>query len=106
MMDLRKAFELHELRDGDAAVFANLAEVVAFKIGDHHELGELLGIGLELEGELLVAHGIAAAGTRALDRTRYDVASADAQEKLRRRGEHAGVAEIEERRARRRTPRK
>ena len=100
-----KALELHELRDGDAAVFADLAEVVALEIGDHDQLGEFLRIGLELEGELLVAHRIAAARTRALDRARGDVPAADAQEKFRRGREHARVAEIEKRPARRRTAR-
>ena len=94
--DLRVAFELHELRNGDAAVFADLAEVVALEVGDHDELGEFLGVGQELEGELLVTHGIAAARARAFDRARGDVAAANAEEKLGRGGQDFGVTEIEE----------
>ena len=57
MKNLGEPLELHEAGDGDAAVFANATEVVALEIGDHDEFGLLLGIGLQFEGELLVAHG-------------------------------------------------
>ena len=94
-MHLREMLEVRELRDGDAAVLADLAEVVALEVGDHDELGEFLRVGLELEGELGVEDGIAAARARALDRTRGDVPAADAQEQFRRGGQDAGVAEVE-----------
>ena len=63
------------------------------------------GIGLELEGKLLVAQRVAIARAGALDRPSRDVAPADAQEEFRRSGENARVAEIEERPARRRAAR-
>ncbi len=45
---LSEAFHAPEFGNGDAAEFADLAEVVAFEVGDHEELGTLFGRGGEL----------------------------------------------------------
>ena len=59
------------------------AKIIAFEVSDHHQLGQLLRIGQKLEGKLLVAHRIATARTRSLDRARRDMPTPDAQEKFR-----------------------
>ena len=61
--------------DGDRAVLADPAEVVAPEVDEHHVLGALLGVGEELVGDPEVLGGRGAARARAGDRPRGDVAA-------------------------------
>ena len=71
-MDLFVAFQLEELGDGDTAVFANAAEVVAFEVGDHDQLGDFLDGGDQVVGVALVALRVCPSGSGSLDGARYD----------------------------------
>src|SRR5215472_183360 len=46
VLDLRVAFETHQLRNVDPAELANLAEIVSEQVSDHHQLGHFLCAGL------------------------------------------------------------
>src|SRR5690606_16856188 len=82
MMDVREALDVEQLLDGDAAGFADLAEIVAQEIDDHHVLRAILRARAKLGRERRVAHGIRGARPRALDRLRLDVPAGDPEEAL------------------------
>ena len=63
--DVREALEGHELRHPDGAVLADAAHVVAAEIHEHHVLGPLLLVALQLFAEPHVLLFAAAAGARA-----------------------------------------
>ena len=85
VMDLFVAFQLEELRNGDTPVFANAAEIVAFQIGDHDQLGDFLGGSDEIVGIALIALRIRSPGTGALDRAGHDSAGRSVAESTRAR---------------------
>ena len=61
-MDLFVAFQLEKLGNSDTAIFANTAEVIAFKVGDHDQFGNFLDGGDEIVGIALVELGIGPPG--------------------------------------------
>ena len=69
MKDLSVAFQMKELRGGDAAVDANTSQIVALQVGDHHQFGDLFGRRLELKGLLLVLPRISVPRASPLDWT-------------------------------------
>lgn len=93
--DLGVAFHPPELGDGDAAEFADLAEVVALEVGDHEELGALFGGGGEFVDGGGVAGGIAGeAGAGAFDGAGGDAGALHAEEELGGGGEDGGASEL------------
>lgn len=83
VLDLRVTLQPDKFRDDDGAVFTDATEIVTEQIGYHHQLGHFFGTGLEFVTQLRVSIGIIGARTRAFDRTRLDVQTAQAQKKLR-----------------------
>ncbi len=102
MHDVRVALEGHERRHADGAVVADAADVVAPKIDQHHVLGPLLFVALELFGKLLVLGLRLAARTRAGNRMRHRLASFDAHQHFRRRADDGTGAHPDEEHVRRR----
>ena len=104
MLDLRVAFEADEFRNVNAAEFAHAPEIVAQKIGYHHQLGHFLSAGLEFVSELRIARRIRIAWTGAFNGTRLDVRAAQAQKALRRTARELEIYSVQisgERRGRR-----
>ena len=94
--DLRVGFDFPEFGDLDAAVGANLTEVVALEVGDHEELGAFLGGGEEVGAGGGVASGVVGeAGAGAFDGAGDDAAVAEAEEEFGGGGEDLGAVEVE-----------
>ena len=93
-MDVRVAFQRHELVDLDAAGHANASEIVAFQIDQHDVLGALFGMADQLAqaGAVIVA---ANPGARAGDRPRGDGAAVRVDEPFRRRADHGTIAPLQ-----------
>ncbi len=89
----------------NAPEIADLPEIVALEVDDHHVLRGVLLAPSQFVGERTVLRGRSSPGSRPLDRPRLDVPPADAEETLRARGEDAVVARVEIRAERRRRPR-
>ncbi len=87
------ALDLHVLADGDRAGAAHAAEVVPAEVDEHHVLGALLRVALELLGEELVLAGVGAARTRAGDGVRREPIALGLEQELRR-----GADDLERRR--------
>ena len=100
MEDLLEALQLQQLGHGDAAVFADDAEVVALEVGDHHQLGDFLWRSEEVVGRLFVRRRFRAPRAGAFDRAGADRSSAHFQEGLRRGGKDRASIQLDECRAR------
>ena len=85
------ALDLHVLADGDRARPGDAPQVVAAEVDQHHVLGALLRVALELLGEQGVLAGVGAARPRAGDRVGGQPIALDLEEQLRR-GAHDLVA--------------
>ena len=85
--------DLHVLRDPHRARPGDPPEVVAPEVDEHHVLGPLLRVGLELLGEELVLPRVGAARARAGDRVRRHPLALDLEEEL-----GAGADDLERRR--------
>ena len=84
----------HELVDAHRAVLADPAEVVALQVDQHDVLGAVLGVEVELLGE--VVGGERAAGPRAGDGAGLGPAlGVERDEALRRRADELVVAEVQ-----------
>ena len=99
---MREALESHELRDAHRSVLADAADVVAAEIDEHHVLGALLLVALQLFGEPHVLFVGAAARPRAGNRMRLDARSLHPDEHLRRRSDDRDAAHADEVHVRRR----
>ena len=84
---VRVALERHVLRHADRSVLADAPEIVPAEIDQHHVLGALLLVALQLLGQPEVLLVVRPARARAGDRVRLDAASFDAHEHLRRRSD-------------------
>ncbi len=91
--DVAVALHLHVLGDPHRARPGDTPEVVAPKVDEHHVLGALLRIGLELLGEELVFPCVGAARAGSGDRVRRHPLALDLQEQL-----GAGADDLERRR--------
>ncbi len=89
---VRVALERHERRDPHGAVVAHAADVVAAQVHEHHVLGLLLLVALQLLGEPHVLFVRLAARPRARDRMRHGVPALDPHQHLRRRPDDRAVA--------------
>ena len=78
------------------AVLADAADVVAPEVDQHHVLGALLLVALQLLGQPQVLFLGPAARPRAGDRVRLDRASLDAHQHLRRRADDRHAAHADE----------
>ena len=78
------ALDLHVLADGDRPRTSDAAKVVAAEVDQHHVLGSLLRIGLELLGEERVLAGVRPARPRAGDRVGRQAIALDLEEQLGR----------------------
>ncbi len=87
MEDVAVALDLHVLADGDRARPRDPPEVVAPEIDQHHVLGALLRVGLQLLGEQGVLLGVDAARPRAGDRVGGQPVALDLEQELRRRAD-------------------
>ena len=96
MLHLRKFFQPGQVRHLHTAEFADLAQIVAQQIGDHHQFSELLGAGLQLVGQLGIAGGIGIPRARAFDRAGDDLRPAQTQELFRRGGGEFKIAAVQE----------
>ena len=93
---VRVALEPHVLRHAHAAVLADAADVVAPEIDEHHVLGALLLVALQLVGEAQILLLGAAARPRAGDRMGLDVLPFDAHQHLGRRADDGEAAHADE----------
>ena len=93
---VREALEPHELRHAHRSVLADAADVVAAEIDEHHVLGALLLVALQLLGQPQVLFGVPAARPRAGDRMRLDARAFDAHQHLRRRADDRHAAHADE----------
>jgi hypothetical protein len=84
VQDVAVALDLHVFRDGHRARPAHAAEVVASEVDEHHVLGALLRVALELLGEQLILAGIRAARPGAGDRVRRQTIPLGLQKQLGR----------------------
>ena len=99
---MREALQPHELRHADRSVFTDAADVVAPEVDEHHVLGALLFVALELFGQPHVFFVAASARPRPRNRMRLDPRTFDAHEHLRRRADHRHAAHSDEIHVRRR----
>ena len=83
MLDVRETLELHERGYLDRGGIADLRQVVARQVDEHHVLGELLGIFQQLRSQAVVLSRVGAAGTRARDRVRPHATALRLDERLR-----------------------
>ena len=95
VVDLGERLEAEHFGDLDAAELAHLAEVVAEQVGDHDELGDFLGGGLEFVSGAAVLVGIGKPRAGALDGAGLDAAAGNFQEGLGRRTEDFAAVELE-----------
>ena len=102
MEDVAVALDLHVLADGHGPRPRDPAEVVAAEVDEHHVLGSLLGVALELLGEQGVLAIVRAARTGPGDRVGGELVALDLEQQLRRCADHleAGGADEEQVRAR------
>ena len=96
MHDVRVALERHVGRDAHAAVLGDAPHVVATEIDEHHVLGALLFVALQLLGETQILFLVAAARTRARDRVRLDATPLDSHQHFRRRPDDRPAADAQE----------
>ena len=91
-----EALERHELRHPHGAVLADAAEIVAAEIDEHHVLGALLLVALELLGEPQVLVVAPAARPGAGNRVRLGAPPLHAHEHLGRRADNREPAHADE----------
>ena len=96
MHHVRVALERHVGRHAHAAVLGHAADVVASEVHEHHVLGALLLVALQLLGQPHVLFLVAPARPRAGDRMRLDATPFDAHQHLRRRADDGAAADAEE----------
>ncbi|GBD46497.1 hypothetical protein HRbin41_01324 [bacterium HR41] len=83
MHNVREGLDDHKLVDGDGAVLAHTAEVVAREVDEHHVFGPLLLVGEQLAGNGEIALGGTGARPCAGDRALRHPSSVDGDERLR-----------------------
>ena len=84
MEDVAVALDLHVLADGHGPRPRDPPEVVAAEVDEHHVLGTLLGVALELLGEQGVLAIVRAARTGPGDGVGGELVALDLEEQLRR----------------------
>ena len=92
------ALDLHVLADRHGPGAATRPRSLRPEVDEHHVLGALLRVALELLGEEVVLAGVAAARPRAGDRVGRELVALDLEEQLRR-----GADDLELRASARRT---
>jgi hypothetical protein len=85
VMHVRIRLDRHELVDLHAARLAHAPQIVALQVDQHHVLGPLLGMRVQLARQRSIGLRIRAARSCACDRTRRDQAVAHAHEPFGRR---------------------
>ena len=98
MEDVAVALDLHVLAHGDGPGPGDPPDVVAPEVDEHHVLGPLLRVALELLGEQRVLAGVCAARPRPGDRVGREPVALDLEEQLGR-----GADDLEARASGRRT---
>ena len=88
VQDVGVALDVHVLAHGDRARPRNAPEVVPPEVDEHHVLGALLRIALQLLGEELVLGRRGAAGASAGNRVGRELVAIDLDEELRARANH------------------
>src|SRR5690606_2693856 len=95
MVDVLVSFHTLVRRNANRPRTADLADVVAQQIDDHRQLGLVLLAALELFTEPPVFLGGRAAGTRALDGSRFHEAALEPDETFRRGRYHLMIAGVD-----------
>ena len=93
---MRVALERHVGRHLHAAVGRDAADVIASQIDEHHVLGALLLVALQLLGEPHVLFLAAPPRPRAGNRMRFDATPFDAHQHLRRGADDRPPAHADE----------
>ena len=93
VMDVRIRLDGHELIDLHGARFADPPQVVALQVDQHHVLGALLGMSVQLASEIDVGIGSLSSRTRARNGARRHHAVAHRDQALGRRADDGDAIE-------------
>ncbi len=93
---MRVALERHVGRHAHRAVLGHAADVVAPEVDEHHVLGTLLLVALQLLGQPHIFFLVPPARPRAGNRVRLDATALDPHQHLRRRADDGAVADAQE----------